>query len=179
MRILAERLQQLRERAGIPSQQALAGVLEVAKNRVWSYEKGNTLPDIDFLARFARATGADLNELIRLRLQAAGFSDEATALEDARAEYMTMTGAGGDQRVDVAAHARRALLAEKNLDPAWSLAIMELATRGEISPEGVDRLLDFVREWSLSDERAWEWIEDHSDEVINHVEELRADDQYG
>lgn len=38
------------------------------KNTIASYEKGLTLPDIDFLFVFADRTGADINELIRLRL---------------------------------------------------------------------------------------------------------------
>jgi hypothetical protein len=37
-------------------------------------------------------------------------------------------------------------MAEPNLNPAWSLAIMELATRGDISPAGIDRLIEFIRE---------------------------------
>jgi transcriptional regulator with XRE-family HTH domain len=38
------------------------------KNTIASYEKGLTLPDIDFLFVFADRTGTDINELIRLRL---------------------------------------------------------------------------------------------------------------
>ena len=171
MPVLAERLQQLRERAGIPSQQALATELEVAKNRVWSYEKGHTLPDIDFLARFAQTTGADLGELIRLRLEAAGFGDQAEMLQEPHGEYML----GGGQAVDSAAHARRALLSAKDLDPSWSLAIMEMATRGRITPEGVDQLIELLGEWSMDDERAWEWIEQNSEEVMDWAREPDID----
>ncbi len=38
------------------------------KATIASYENGQTLPDIDYLFAFADRTGADINELIRLRL---------------------------------------------------------------------------------------------------------------
>lgn len=109
----------------------------------------------------------------------------ASELREPRAFYM----AGGERSevADPAAHARKALLAEKSLDPAWSLAIMELASRGQITAEGVDRLLDFVRQWSLSDDRAWDWMEQNPEQVQEFIRDdaegqmaelQREDDDY-
>lgn len=52
----------------IGSYEKASGELGFNKNTIASYEKGLTLPDIDFLFVFADRTGADINELIRLRL---------------------------------------------------------------------------------------------------------------
>lgn len=52
-----------------------------------AYEQGNGLPDVDFLAKFADVTGADFNELLRLRL-ASGKTEEARVLAG---RYMEVT----------------------------------------------------------------------------------------
>ena len=44
-----------------------------------AYEQGKGLPDVDFLANFADKTGADFNELLRLRL-ASGKTEAAREL---------------------------------------------------------------------------------------------------
>lgn len=60
-----------------------AGVsLGVSNNTLAAYEREETLPDVDFLAVFADRTGADFNELLRLRL-ASGKNKEARALAEA------------------------------------------------------------------------------------------------
>jgi transcriptional regulator with XRE-family HTH domain len=169
LEMFTDRIRKLREKSELGSIDAAAEKLGVSRGSLGGYERGKRLPDIDFLARFAQATGADLWELIRLRLDAAGFGDQAAMLQDTRGEYML--GGGGGQAVDSAAHARRALLSAKDLDPSWSLAIMEMATRGRITPEGVDQLIELLGEWSMDDERAWEWIEDHAEEVDRWAKE--------
>lgn len=52
------------------------------KNTISSYEKGLSLPDIDFLFVFADRTGADINELLRLRLASSRY-ETTRALADA------------------------------------------------------------------------------------------------
>lgn len=64
---MREKLRELRE-AHLGSYEKAAFAMGFNKNTVASYEKGQTLPDIDFLFVFADRTGADINELIRLRL---------------------------------------------------------------------------------------------------------------
>ncbi|WP_445083981.1 hypothetical protein [Candidatus Vondammii sp. HM_W22] len=53
----------------------------MSKNSLAAYERGERLPDVDFLAVFADRTGADFNELLRLRL-ASGKTEEARARKD-------------------------------------------------------------------------------------------------
>lgn len=64
---LREMLRKIRdEKLGSYEKAGLA--LGFNKGTIASYEKGQTLPDVDFLFAFANYTGADINELIRLRL---------------------------------------------------------------------------------------------------------------
>ncbi len=137
---LGKKLSEIRKKAGLGSQRAAKESLGIGLNTLWNYENENTLPDVDFLARFATITGADLQELINLRLEAGGFSPLATGISDMQAAYLV-----GNQ-VDCAAHARQALLNSPDMPRPWCLAVMEMAARGEISPAGVDRLIGFVQD---------------------------------
>ena len=168
---LGQKLRSERRATGDMPMGEFADRLGVSERALSNYELGKRPPDIDFLARFAQTTGADLGELIRLRLEAAGFGDQAAMLQEPHGEYML----GGGQAVDSAAHARRALLSAKDLDPSWSLAIMEMATRGQITPEGVDRLVELLGQWSMDEDRAWEWIEQNSEEVMDWAREPDID----
>ena len=56
------------------------------KNTIASYEKGLTLPDIDFLFVFADRTGADINEFIRLRLACSKYESVRALAGSARVE---------------------------------------------------------------------------------------------
>lgn len=47
----------------------MAQALGVNYNTLGGYERGETLPDVDFLARFAQATGASFRDLLTARLQ--------------------------------------------------------------------------------------------------------------
>jgi phage repressor protein C with HTH and peptisase S24 domain len=60
------------------------------KNTIASYEKGLTLPDIDYLFVFADRTGADINELIRLRLACSRYPS-VRALVSAASAVQTQT----------------------------------------------------------------------------------------
>lgn len=72
-------LRSLRESGGHGSIASLASRLGVDKNTLQGYESGRTLPEVDFLAVFADRTGADFNELLRLRLES-GKTEEARLL---------------------------------------------------------------------------------------------------
>lgn len=167
LELLKQRLRALRQGGDLGTIDEAATKLRVSRSSLGAYERGERLPDIDFLARLAELTNESLWELIRLRLLAADNEAGASLLENE--QMMTMTGQS--RAIDSATYARRALLDTKDLDPAWSLAIMEMATRGEITADGVDRLLAFVREWSLSDDRAWEWVEEHAEDVLQFLQE--------
>lgn len=71
-RVLAGKIQDVRK-AALGSLVTAAASLGFNKNTIDSYEREKTLPDIDFLVVFADKTGADLNELLRLRLQASRY----------------------------------------------------------------------------------------------------------
>lgn len=77
-RILSGKIQDVRK-AVLGSLVSAAAALGFNKNTIDSYEREKTLPDIDFLVVFAAKTGADLNELVRLRLAASRYP-EARAL---------------------------------------------------------------------------------------------------
>ncbi len=139
---LGARLVAYRKRSGLGSQRVAAKELGTTVNTIWSYENEKTLPSLDFLANFAAKTGSNLYELVALRLKAGGHEIEmelGRVMDDTQDGYQV-------RLADCAAHARRALLEAKEIDSAWSLAIMEMAVRGEISPQGIDRLIQFIME---------------------------------
>ena len=45
-------------------QRAFANRLDVSKNMVWRYEKGETFPTLEVVERFARLTGRTVAELL-------------------------------------------------------------------------------------------------------------------
>lgn len=57
-----------RVRGGV-SQADFAEKIGVHKNTLVNYESGKRMPDVDFLVDFSNATGADLAELLRLRIE--------------------------------------------------------------------------------------------------------------
>lgn len=52
--------------------EAFAPEVGISRAALAMYERGERLPDVDFLAHLAKATGADFAELVRLRLEASG-----------------------------------------------------------------------------------------------------------
>lgn len=137
---LAKRIRELRRSRDGQSIADFARDLDVSPKSISNYELGHRAPDIDFLANLALLTGAPLRELIAMRLKELGFESQASMVKDQPGHY------GFSDPNHCSSHARRAVLNAGDLDPAWSLAIMELATRGDISPSGVDRLIEFIKE---------------------------------
>jgi transcriptional regulator with XRE-family HTH domain len=72
---LGLRLREIRNSNNLGSIGAFSPKLGVDKNTLGGYERGERLPDVDFLAEFASITGADFEELLRLRLEATGHGD--------------------------------------------------------------------------------------------------------
>ena len=70
----------LKKARGRMTLEEIAGLTATHKNTIGNYERGERLPEIDFLTAFAKATGADLWNLVVLRVQAAA-NPQATALE--------------------------------------------------------------------------------------------------
>jgi transcriptional regulator with XRE-family HTH domain len=62
----------LRTARGERSIEALSRDLDVNKNTLGDYERGVRNPEVDFLVRFAAATGADLGRLLGMRLGSIG-----------------------------------------------------------------------------------------------------------
>lgn len=71
----------LRRARGERSIEALAEALEVSRNTLGDYERGVRAPEMDFLVRFAAATGADLSRLLSLRLNISSGASERNILE--------------------------------------------------------------------------------------------------
>lgn len=61
-------IRSVRTEGGFGSLDRFHALVGVAKSTLAAYEQGKLLPDVDFLARFAKVTGANFNELLRLRL---------------------------------------------------------------------------------------------------------------
>lgn len=75
---IGKELERVRKKRSRPDFSAIIGV---HPNTLALYERGERLPEIDFLAVFADRTGADFNKLLRLRL-ASSKTEEARARED-------------------------------------------------------------------------------------------------
>lgn len=61
---LGARLRSVRREAGYADRNAFAEVLEIAINTLASYERGDTAPDADVLARYRDRCGIDVNWLV-------------------------------------------------------------------------------------------------------------------
>src|SRR5260221_1580635 len=72
--------EELRLARGKRSIEALADELEVSRNTLGSYERGDTVPEVDFLVAFSNKTGADLGKLLGMRLAVAGVGHEDSIL---------------------------------------------------------------------------------------------------
>lgn len=70
---VGDAIRKIREESGLGSLISASEKLGFNKNTIASYERGLTLPDIDFLVVFAEKTGTDFNELLRLRLAASRY----------------------------------------------------------------------------------------------------------
>lgn len=79
--MIGDALRLWREKSGLGPIKVAAPLLGISHGSLGAYEREETLPEIDFLAVFAKKTGADFNELLRLRL-ASGKTEEAKELAD-------------------------------------------------------------------------------------------------
>ena len=143
MTVLREKLQALRERGGFRSQQALADAMGVAKNRVWGYEKGKNLPDVDYLADFAKQVGGDVFELISLRLAAAGH-DAQTVVRDEPPD--------GGYKVPSTLGPLRNRLAMSIMPAEWQTLLTELTLRGKMTVEAAEEIAAFFDDWQPSEQ---------------------------
>lgn len=158
-KVFGRALASARKNANFSNQGKLAEVLGMAKNTVWHYEAGRTLPDIDFLARFARATGADLQELVALRLQAAGEDPALLKLHEApadygpsllhqqltedRAEAFAGRRAGEPRPGEIAAAVRREV-ERAGVPIRWGLLLVQLAAVGDLTVNGARFIIDML-----------------------------------
>ncbi len=138
---LGKRLAELRKAAKIGNQEVLGLKLGVTKNTIWHYESGRTLPDLDLLASFAKLTGADLNELIQLRLAAGGHDDSARmirSLHHAEPQFE----ANREQLLTL-----RLRLIGSSVPAEWALLVTELVAGGKMSMEAGAAIIDFFDHW--------------------------------
>lgn len=133
-----EKLRRIRHQADLGNLIEAAGKLGVSRGSLGGYERGERLPDIDFLARLAALTGADLHELVRLRLAAAGHevADGLPAAEQSGQYRPAGRNAGAVRDLLTAAGDR--------VPMRWSLLIMELAARGDLTADGAQAVIEFL-----------------------------------
>ncbi len=117
--------------------ESVSAEIGISVRALGSYERCEALPDIDFLARLADLADANINELIALRLQASGHDAAASQVGEIGARYVI------DQS-SVASHARQSIMQSDQLPQYWQLGIMELAAAGEITADGVERLITLI-----------------------------------
>lgn len=103
----------------------MAAALSVNKNTLGSYERGQSLPGVEFLIHFAQVTGTPIARLFDLRLQAAG---QPISLGDIVDEHLRL--AGGGQAGAPATSVDEDLLREIIADLEEDLA----ATRTDLAP---------------------------------------------
>lgn len=149
----AEELRRSRERGGLGSIDSAAKKLGVARGSLGGYERGERLPDIDFLARLARETNSDFNELLRLRIEAGGNSPDALgiAVQDVAAGYgnfKVQTRSGSFRSSDaqpITAEIRREVQ-QAGLSLDWALLIVELVAGGDLQPGGARAIIEFLKQ---------------------------------
>ena len=76
----------------------MAKLLNVHKNTLGMYERGERLPDVDFLARFAVATGEQFQPLLVARLKAGSGKELLDALRGLSGELLTDLAVSGHIR---------------------------------------------------------------------------------
>lgn len=128
-------------------------MLGVSVNTLLSYEKGNSLPDVDFLAAFASATRADFGQLVRLRLESgdAPVPPAGRMVQEAFERYGLSAGS------TVAEAARRAQPPPNNVaatrqrvrdagvDVDWALLIVQLVASGDLTPAGAEAIIEHLQ----------------------------------
>lgn len=159
MQRIGDRIASLRKEKGLGSQREACKQLGVTVNTLWGYENEKTLPDVDFLARFARATGADLRELVALRLEAAGEDPALLKLHESpadygpsllhqqlmedRAEAFAGRRAGEPRPAEVAAAVRREV-ERAGVPIRWGLLLVQLAAVGDLTVNGARFIIDML-----------------------------------
>lgn len=156
---LGDRITELRKAKGLGSQRKACVELEVSLNTLWGYENDKNLPDIDFLARFARITGADLQELLALRLEASGedpgilhLHDEPALYEPTvlhqemvadRAAAFAGRRAGEPKPAEIAAAVRREV-ERVEIPMRWGLLLVQLAAVGDLTVNGARIIIELL-----------------------------------
>lgn len=136
--MIAEALKKARGRMTLEEISTLTGA---HKNTIGNYERGERLPELDFLTAFAKATGADLWNLVVLRVQTAA-NPNATALEP---EIRALLGA------PLVGHEERTTYNTLSSDefamiPRYSATASMGAGRVAVEAEEVGRMA-FRRDW--------------------------------
>lgn len=118
--------------------------LGVSRGSLGGYERGERLPDIDFIARLCALTGGDFNAVSRLRLEAAGEPvPDSLAVADAPAGYRVESGEVSGLRAEIQA---------AGIPFDWALLLMQLAGSGDLSPGGARAIIGFLKQDNTKEE---------------------------
>ena len=137
----------------------LARALGVNYNTLGGYERGEKLPDVDFLARFAQVTGSSFLDLLAARLRAMDSEAgrralaEVPAPEAARgAGFAESWGAALDtalleeilREIEAWLEARGAVLTAEKKAKAAALFYQMFADSGRVEPAQVEKVLELL-----------------------------------
>jgi len=120
----SEKLAEIRYKRGWKSRQIAAKEIGCSEKALGNYERGERPPPLEFLADFARATGADLSELVSLRLRVAGYEDVADQLGEAPGLYTAGV-------TDMTRLRRRLMVSV--MPPEWSMFLIEMVASGRMT----------------------------------------------
>lgn len=156
---LGERIAEIRKAKGLGSQRKACAALGIGLNTLWGYENDKNLPEIEFLARFARLTGTDLRELLSLRLEAGGEDSSLLELHEPSAQYspsllhqqLTEDRAdafagrrAGEPRPGEIAAAVRREVERAGVPIRWGLLLVQLAAVGDLTVNGARFIIDML-----------------------------------
>lgn len=160
---IGSKIRDIRSRSGLGSLIDSAHKLGFNKNTIASYENGLSLPDIDFLVVFAAKTGADLNELVRLRLAASRYATVRALVETSIDVKPAPVAEEPPTRSPGEVEFQRG--------KDWSmlealLRICEDRLGREVSPETLDKIADIVK--------SWESATDLRQDLVARMERVKA-----
>ena len=147
---IGEKIEAVRRSCGWKNRKDAVEPLGCSEKTLGNYERGDRMPDIEFLARFARITGTDFYELIRLRLEAVGESVDIMKVAEPNGEYRTdkhkLMARKIPEDSENLSEVRRCLVRE-HVPVEWSTLIVHLFTAGDLSQIGAMAVIEELKHW--------------------------------
>lgn len=145
---LGARLREIRE-GKIGSYEKASRLTGFNNKTIASYENGQSLPDIDYLFVFADRTGADINELIRLRLACSRYDTVRALAGSAQVEKpvaQEQTQSQG-QETTIRTPVTETFDGQKDMLEALLRICEYKIMKSEITPQVIKTALGVVENW--------------------------------